>query len=49
MCDVCIRKELGADVVLSCGTGNTFQSVLNSDVSLWLLCLSCDWEFTYTS
>ena len=31
-CDVCIRKELGADVVLSCGIGNTFQNVTNCDV-----------------
>ena len=30
-CDVCIRKELNADVVLSGGTDNTFQSVMNSD------------------
>ena len=31
-CDVFIRKELNADVVLSGGTVNTFQSVMKRDV-----------------
>ena len=33
-CDVCIRKELNADVVLSGGTDNTFQSVMNREVCI---------------
>ena len=32
--DVCSRKELNADVVLSGGTDISFQSVMNSDVCI---------------